>query len=65
MFRQKPVTYLTDLNKVLFAANYLADTTKNEWKLEDKQIVADSAHNHLFAEFCEFLQKRIKPAHIR
>ena len=64
VFRQKSVTYFTNLDKVLFAANYFAGTIKNKWKLEDKQIVADLARNHLFAGFCKFLQERMKPAHI-
>ena len=59
------MTYLTDLNKVLFAANYFAGTIRNKWKLEYKQIVTDSVRNHTYAGFYEFLQERIKPAHVR
>ena len=65
VFRQKSVTYLTNLDKVLFAANYLAGTIRNEWKLEDKQIIADLMCNHTYTRFCEFLQEWIKLAHIR
>ena len=59
------MTYFTNLDKVLFAANYLAGIIRNKWKLEDKQIVADPAHNHSFVGFCKFLQEYMKPAHIR
>ena len=64
MFRQKLITYLTKIDKVLFAANYLTGVIRNEWKLEDKQITADLTCSHMYTEFCEFLQKHIKPAHI-
>lgn len=30
VFRQKPITYFTKMDKVLFAANYLAGFIKNE-----------------------------------
>ena len=65
MFRQKPVTYLTKMDKVLFAANYFADVIRNKWKLEDKQITTDPNHNHTFAGYCKFLQERMKLVHIR
>ena len=65
LFRQKSVTYLTKLDKVLFAANYLAGTIKNKWKLEDEQIVADPMRNHIYAGFCKFLQEQMKLTHIR
>ena len=65
VFRQKPITYLTEMDKVLFAANYLAGIIKNEWKSEAKQITADPMRSHTYAGYCEFLQERMKPAHIR
>ena len=64
IFRQKPITYFTKMNKVLFAANYLAGVIKNEWKSENEQITVDLTRSHTYARYCEFLQKRIKPAHI-
>ena len=65
VFRQKPITYLTKMDKVLFAANYLAGVIRNKWKSEDKQITADPNRNHTFAGYCKFLQEHIKPVHIR
>ena len=46
-------------------ANYLVGIIKNEWKSKDKQIIADLIRSHTYAEYCEFLQERMKPAHIR
>ena len=36
VFRQKPITYFTKMDKMLFAANYLADIIRNEWQLKDE-----------------------------
>ena len=65
IFRQKPIIYLTRMDKMLFAANYLAGIKKNEWKSENKQIIADSTCSHTYAGYCKFLQEHMKPAHIR
>ena len=64
MFRQKPITYLIKMNKVLFATNYLTGIIRNKWKLEDKQITANFTCSHTYTWFCKFLQELIKPAHI-
>ena len=64
MFRQKSIIYLTKIDKVLFAANYFASIIRNKWKSEDKQITVDPNCNHMFTGYCEFLQKRMKLAHI-
>lgn len=64
VFKQKLITYLTKMDKILFTAKYLAGVIRNKWKSEDKQITTDLKYNHIFAGFYKFLQERIKPTHI-
>lgn len=65
VFRQKPITYFTKIDKILFAVNYFAGIIKNKWKSENEQITADPICSYMYAGYCEFLQEYMKPAHIR
>ena len=62
---QKPVTSLTEMDKILFAANSIAGVIKSEWKAEDKRVAEDSARIHTYKGYCAFLQERMMPAHVR
>lgn len=55
VFRQKPITYLTDMDKVLFAANFLGGVIRAEWKAKMNESQRTLRANILLrgtANFC-------------
>lgn len=65
VFCQKPITYSTKKNKVLYAVNYIAGTIWLEWRKENKEIIFTFDRLYFYKRPCKFLQKYILSTHKR
>lgn len=65
VFRTKPLTYASETDKCLYAANYLGGFPAREWEAEEKRIREDPNRTYAYDEFKAFLKERKLPGHVR
>ena len=65
VFKTKPFTYWLEADKCTFAAGRLSGIPSQEWRVEERRIVADSEQTLTYQGFKSFLQERLLPKHIR
>ena len=65
VFRTKPLTYASEMDKCLYAANYLGGFPAREWEAEEKRIREDPNRTYAYDESKAFLKERKLSGHVR